>query len=141
MELMTPHGDHIDERVSRGYVPQGVSEQHLEETWRAKREYSGNQLYVRFYSLLETIGGKRGRAKLASIEFGSRRMLVPAPRDFKFKGDYSWVRYAEGENMLKPAREGLGIMRKTSEFIENALLPSLRLNAKSILTARISRFS
>lgn len=122
-----------------------LSELGLRASWRTQRTTTGDALGFSVYSMLETRAGRRGYTKLASIEYGNRFMrLTGSTASYTFVGDRAIVRVIKGRlgyqgpPLERPARAGLGLTSKTSEYIRNSILPRLSADIQQLAARRFT---
>jgi len=121
----------------------------LKDSWRSKRDTASGDLGFTIYSLLETTGGTRGKAKLASVELGSKAtVLTGSTATYSFFGDYisAPIRVVKGRlwspigrAIRRPAREGKHLTRRTSLFIQAVLLQDFQARVASTLERRLAK--
>jgi hypothetical protein len=113
------------------------SERTLKDGWRVKRETRGSKIEFTVWNLLETIGGKSGKAKFNALEYGSNASEWIAKRMFRFKIGRQWVTIAQGRSVSHAGNEGAHAQERTREYIEQVLLPKIGTRIENLIAKRL----
>jgi hypothetical protein len=140
IQSITPVGKNTDYYESLGVKAPTRAQMALRDSWRVKRVTTDKAVGFEITSLLER-SGKRGWAKLLSIEYGNQPGFYIAKRAFNFYStEYRrWVHIQAGEKVNRPSREGLHLTQKTSEYIQSVLLPEIKSKVSSIVRSRMDK--
>lgn len=121
---------------------------HLVEGWKSELVQSVTGVGFRIYHKGENI--PRLALILRALDQGSRPFSYVAKDDFTFWGRYvnargklgrkqGWVTITEGRTVARGAREGSAYAEKTSDYIEDVLLPRMRDMVRERVKARMER--
>lgn len=114
----------------------------LSNTWRIRRRQIADGIVIEIYSLWETQGGERGKAKLYALEYGRSAGSYVAQRTFRFygalgdTGEPSWITIKKGRIVRiaeLPAHRRISNAKEMIELILHPLL-NARLDQKVRLT-------
>jgi hypothetical protein len=136
-------------RTSLGIVDSFL-DQPLANTWRIRRRTTSQGIFIEIYSLWETQGGERGKAKLYALEYGRPAGSYVAERTFRFYGNLekaggfpSWITIRKGREVkiapLEPSHE----ITRAKEMIELIMWPllSARVENKVRLTLTTEQYN
>lgn len=139
---ISPVGKNSDWQKSLGAPPRLKGDMPLRDSWRINRFSTSTYIGFDIRSLLEN-AGKRGQAKIKSIEYGNKDSFFIAKRKFSFYSEDhgGWVFIPEGTPIDRPSRKGMNLTAKTSTYIETVLLPEIRSKVGSQIRARLERYS
>jgi len=141
LQTITPRGKRSSGwELRTGAVLSGAN-MHLADSWRVKRRNLGTRLVLTVHSLLESVGGGRGRAKLMSIEYGRREGKFQAKAEFRFKGDYSWVNVPEGGWLKIAAMPPADILGSAENYLKGTLIPEIRGEVERSLARKMAKFA
>lgn len=137
LRSITPTGKATSYYESLGVKAPSRSQMALKDSWRVKRVTTESYIGFEITSLLER-AGKRGRAKLFSIEYGRSSGSYVAERNFSFFSTQrgSWTYIEKGRKVAIDAREGKRLTKKTSDYISEVLLPEVRAKVSSTVRSR-----
>jgi hypothetical protein len=140
LKLMSPVGDESKRQflASAGYRVMSARDARMafSEGWRVKRQNMRGSIRFEVSHLLES-KGKKGRAKFAAVEYGSKASTWIASRRFRFKGD-RWAHITPGRKIEHAATQGANAMEKTSEYIQNVLLPLISDKVNQTIRRRLA---
>lgn len=126
-----------------GYPPSTEADKHLRDSWRIRRNTGTSGISFEIWSTHETIGGRRGKAKLRSVDQGSGASSIVVKRKFRFKtiplegGKSRWLRFEPGDIINRTARRGLKITNRTQRYIERYILPKFQTKVEEALRKRM----
>lgn len=137
LRSITPVGKHTSYYDSLGVKAPTRAQMTLKDSWRVKRVTTEAYIGFEVTSLLER-AGKRGRAKLFSIEYGRSAGSYVAERSFSFFSTQrnSWTFIEKGKTVEIDQREGKHLVKKTSDYISSVLLPEIRDRVSSLVRSR-----
>jgi hypothetical protein len=122
------------------------SGQHLLTGWHALTKQTASGIAVELVHEREK--EPYIRKLLGIIDKGYPSYVWTVKEDFRFQGQYSygpragqkgWVTLEEGRSIQQPARQGVGYIDKTTDYIETVLIPELRELVKARIESRLQR--